>query len=801
MASQQNSDAFMKHGNSLVFIGKTWQRICLLLALLLLPVATAYAEPLILTDELASQQESIQLLDYAEIMEDSDGRLSLSAVLSAEGVFQPGTAVDGKLDLNLTPSVYWLRMDIRNQSSKEDWYFTLSGSLSRNVQVYLSVEGGRQPYVQQSLLSHSRSSAYQLSLSANTVHRLYIRVYDRHAPLVIEPRLRSSEQMLTEVMIMYPLYSFVIGGLLTLAVYNLLYFFYLRDKSFLALSIFILGFVLELGNHSGVWYYFSFFRQYLSGVGVSFAFIGIAASISLASNWLEVPEYLPRLSMFFRAAFWTSFLMIPVHLWLGYGTVFAGVLALMLIVLFITATVIRYSQGFYFSFLLRVGILLVLISFIPSLLRGAGLIGDVPVLTDGMYFVLLVALVMLSLTQAEQVRMKSEQAERAATANKAKDEFLTTMSHELRTPMNAVVNAGRLLQQTALTDSQKEYVARLNTSSQHMLSLINDILDLARLDRSLLRMENIPFQLAAILKQVEQLLMEQARSKQLRLALDNHCHLLTKQITGDPTRLKQVLLNLLNNAIKFTPQGEVTLTITPQDVTDKDASLLFEVRDTGIGLSEKQQQKLFQPFSQPDSSTARKYGGSGLGLAISQNLVRCMGGELKVSSKPARGSRFFFTLTFPLQDVAVEEKTVESVPEPSTSLEGIHVLLVDDQEMNRFFGSKLIASLGVKVAVADSGEKTLQLLEKYAFDLVFMDVSMPGMDGYETTQRIRSDSRFVSLPVIALTAHAIVGERERCLAAGMDDYLTKPFEIEQLQIVILRHHCKATSGYNQDKNV
>lgn len=779
------------------------------LVLLILPgsgFGMSSTNTLVLTDELANYPESLYLLNYAEMLEDTDGQLVLDDVLERDKAFQPVNSLNsanqatntdnGKMDLKLTRSAFWFRVDINNQSGQEDWYFTMSGSLSRKVQLYSNAPGRPDKFVLQPLLPHSRTTQYHLSLPTDSRHRLYFRVADRHAPLLIDSQLRSARQMLAEVMLMYPLYSFVIGGLLTLAIYNLLYFLSLRDRSFLALSVFILGFVLELGNHSGVWHYFSGFRHYLGNIGSAFGLMALAAGLSLVINWLELRRYLPSFDQFFRIAFWFCWLLIPIQGWLGYGTMFAGGMSLLMLAAFVVTAVLRYWQGFRFPFMLRTGILLVLISIIPTLLRAVGWVDDVPLLTDGMYFILLLALVMLSLTQAEQVRMKSEYAERIAATNKAKDEFLTTMSHELRTPMTAVVSAGQLLRKTPLNTIQKEYVSRLNSSSRHMLALINDILDLARLDSQLLEVESIPFQLEKVLQQVNHLLGEQARDKGLGFSLDNRFHPLKKQLQGDPTRLRQVLLNLLGNAIKFTRQGEVSLSVIPRDVTADSASLLFEIRDTGIGIAPEQQQKLFKPFSQVDSSTVREYGGSGLGLVISQKLVRRMGGELEVVSQPGQGSCFFFTLTLLLQESVVDDSLTDPLAATVVSLDNFRVLLVDDEEMNRFFGGKLISSLGVDVEVADSGEATLRLLEKETFDLVFMDVSMPGMDGYETTRRIRAQPRFTNLPVIALTAHAISGERERCLNAGMDDYLTKPFEVEQLQMIILQRS-EQLSRYSQ----
>ena len=756
-------------------------RQLIFLLAIMLPIASFAAAPEIILDhKTAESNEPLHILDYAELMEDPAGHLNLAEVLSE--AFEDSPVVDGKLDLFVTQSAYWFRTAIHNQSDKEDWYFTVSGSLSRNVDIYLKAAGSEE-FTRLKILPYSRTLQYLLTIEPNQNYDLYFRIQDKQAPLTIEPRLRTSKQMLLEVMLTYTLFSFVIGGLLTLALYNLLYFIYLRDHSFLALSIFIFGFVMELGNHSGLWFYFSFLRQALAGMGSAFGLIAIAAAISIATTWLSTREYLPRIHQLLRVIFWASLGVIPFQWWMGYGTIAAGMVGLSVIIPFSVAAVLRHRQGFRSPLLLRASVALVLLAFIPSLLRGAGLIGDVHLLTDGMYFILLIALIMLSLTQAEQVRMKSEDAERMGATNKAKDQFLTTMSHELRTPMNAVVSAGRLLEKTDLHGDQSEYVNHLNTSSDHMLDLINDILDLARLDSRLLYTETIPLKLEQVLQKIKQLLGEQARSKSLQLSLDNRFHSINRQLLGDPIRLQQVLLNLLSNAIKFTPEGEVSLTVTPQAISSDKARLLFEVRDTGIGMSDEQQKKLFQPFSQMDNSTARKYGGSGLGLSISQKLVKLMGGEMQVESQPSLGSRFSFSLDFALQEPAAE--LPQAFPDYSSLPEGLSILLVDDDEMNRFFGEKLLACLGAEVELAESGEEAIQLIKAKPFDVVFMDVSMPDMDGYETTRRIRQDGAYNDLLIIALTAHAIMGERQRCLASGMNDYLSKPFDLEDIRRILI----------------
>lgn len=743
------------------------------------------------------QTQGLAVLHQARIFTTSDHQQSLEQLLALKPTFTPVKVINDTLDLRLTQSSYWLQLDLDNQSTQTQWFIETSGSLSRNITLYvgeLQTNNTTSPsdYQKQTILPHARFIKYALHLAPQKQYRLYFHIRDRQAPLIIDTRLYASQPFLEKIMLFYPLYSTVVGGLLTLALYNLLYFFYLRDSSFLALSILIIGFVIELGSHSGFWYYFPFTRYYFSFIGNSAAFITIAAAVYIGCNWLSLQKYLPKAAYLARTIIGICLILIPIHLYWGYGTSFAGLLALSLMIIFLVIIVIRYRQGFRFNISQQVAVALVCLAFIPTLLRGAGLIDNVPLLTDSMYFILLLALILLSLTQAEQVRIKTENAERIAATTQAKDEFLTTMSHELRTPMNAVVNAGRLLQRTPLNNTQNNYVARLNISSQHMLALINDILDLARLDSHLLQLESIPFCLKDdVLIPVEQLLQEHAHKKQLRLIIDNQSQLSTQQLLGDPTRLRQILINLLNNAIKFTEEGEIRLSIHKQIPTDNRYNeqhyhLQFVISDTGIGISPEQQEKLFKPFSQADSSISRQYGGSGLGLAICQKLVQNMGGSLTLESAVNQGSRFFFTIAFTQQQTsaALSTNTNDPIEKTSASLDNCRILLVDDDEMNRFFGRELIASLGVNIDVADSGEQALAKLRSQTFDLVFMDVSMPTMDGYETTRRIRHDLQQTHLPVIALTAHAIAGERERCLQAGMNDYLTKPFEIVQLEQAI-----------------
>ncbi len=742
-------------------------------------------------------ESGIPLFKSSEVLEDPSGKLSFEQILNGNHTFL--SVADGSLSLTdfrrgLTRSAFWLKLNLVNHTSETQWFVKEWGGVNKKIDVYLR-SGEEQAFSTLSALDNYRGIVFKFPSVPRVHHTLYLRVQDLQTPLDLTAQLLTTNDMLLNVNQNYPTYV-VFGGLLILALYNLFYFLHLRDVGFLALAVFIAAFTLELGNYMGIWGYFSFTRHYLHYVGTGFGFIAIASLIAVVSHLLELKQSEPRWHLFFRVAFWICLAFALLAPFLNYGTAILAAISLILTPAGITVFITLYLKGYQFLKSAVLAILVFLGSFIPSLLMGVGVIDVYGPLVNFSALGLLISLVLLSLTQAEKVSNKSDEAERIMATNQAKDEFLTTMSHELRTPMHAVVGAGRLLGMMKLGSEPQELISRLNHSSTHMLSLVNDILDLARTESHLALLEKQPFKLSEVLESLDKLLYEAADTKGLSLTLKNHFMPLRQELLGDATRLKQVLLNLLNNAIKFTEQGHVRLIVTPQQGEANTARLLFEVSDTGIGIAKDKQKDLFQAFTQADASITRRYGGSGLGLAISDKLVQCMGGELAVESQPDKGSCFFFTIDLPLQAITDEVEASSTKPSLSNAeqLSGMRVMLVDDDEMNRFFGEKLLQACGVSVVVADSGEQSLEYLQQHTFDLVLLDVSMPGMNGYQTTQAIRSQNELSNLTVVALTAHAIAGERERCLAAGMDDFLTKPFELSDLQKMLHKYVDRAASS-------
>lgn len=402
-------------------------------------------------------------------------------------------------------------------------------------------------------------------------------------------------------------------------------------------------------------------------------------------------------------------------------------------------------------------------------------------------------LILEDFTQKMQLEKALREAkEKAEKANQAKDDFLAIISHELRTPMNGILGMAKLVLGTKLHPDQRECLELVQVSGEKLLVLLNDLLDFSKVREGKLELENISFSLRDVMSEFHRILRMKAKKKGLQCVI-HIAHDVPDGLYGDPRRLQQIVMNLADNAVKFTKIGLVSIAVNVKQVLDNQVSLLFVVRDTGIGIPPEKINIIFHKFTQVDSSTTRKYGGTGLGLSIVKHLVEIMGGKVWVESSLDKGSSFYFTVAFKVSEIPSVNQALEQLKQPVSSKDRIgigklNVLLVEDEFINQKVAVKMLSNQGHNVTLASNGRQAIELFKKEQFDIIFMDIQMPEMDGVQTTAAIRDleeqwgDER--RIPIVAMTAYAMKGDRERLMSCGMDEYVSKPLDSEVLNNVV-----------------
>lgn len=763
--------------------------------------------------EFDEQARNVPLGQHMDVFEDVRGDASIEDITSPalEGSFRRNEKP--VLNAGYSRSVFWLRIDLeyrpRTQGGQQIWLLELAYPPLDHLDLYLpDSQGGYQlaqrtgdalPFDSRQIKQNNY--LFSLGLQPNQPQRVYLRLQSEgsiQAPLTLWSPRAFVEAQPERIYVLGIIY----GVLLVMLIYNLFIFLSVRDTSYLYYILYIASFGLyQISvNGAGIQYFWPD-NPWWANAATPFL-IGSAAlfGCQFARSFLHTAEHSPWMDRSLLGLMALGALAMILALTASYGLALrlATSLALIFTVVIFAAGVLAWLRGMrvarYFiiawsAFLLGGAInTLMVLGYLPN--------GFFTMYASQIGSALEVGL--LSLALADRINaMKEERArilldagrklealnQELANSNRLKDEFLATVTHELRTPMNGVIGSLELMQTLPLDDEMEQYQRTASGSARDMMRLVNDILAMTELQAGKLYPRREPFSLRGLMDSLRVQYAARAAEKGLTFDLDLD-HKLPDTLEGDAGKLAQALGYLLDNAIKFTNQGRVGLKVSGQEPVDGRLALRIEVTDTGIGFATPADGLLYRRFFQLDGSMTREYGGLGIGLALSQQLVELLGGKLSHQSQPGRGSTFSLDLALvlptQLPSVPVRRSGGQALRRP----EECKVLVVEDNAINQLVTRGMLLKLGYRVCTADNGAEALEQIRREPIDAVLLDCQMPVMDGFATCRALRAMPGCVDLPVLAITAHSHSGDRERCLAAGMSDYMAKPVKFEELRSLL-----------------
>lgn len=757
--------------------------LCLLGILLLnISVTKAYAGSKLV---LSSQNSSLSAASFVEYLEDPSLNLKIDQVTQSPYAKAFKVNNHRQLSFGRSQSAWWVKFQVQNQTDLA-WYLLLDSSLGADLDLYIFPVGQRleqfktPTYLYAKPVENYMRHAWSLSLPQDQTMEVYLRVTNGDAILALPIKFMTADSFVNYSVDNYRVISFIYAGMIILAFYQLFMFFVLREANYLLLSLYIFAMMITIHRTNPVFPWLDFFSNTNSYFYSAPFFITLAANAEFTRRILDVEYYSLTMSNIYKLLVFVAVVGIFITGAISGGLLIPIVLAAVLLSFVLLSSSYIASKGnriaLYFSWIYWIPVLMHVPSFLIQVFKISEWSAPIDAFTS---LGTLIFILLLSVLQAERVRILREQMKQVEASSKAKEEFFAIMSHELRTPINSIAGLTTLLKLSPVTVKQRIYLEKLDLATEHIMHLVNNVLDYAKLTSYTFQLKPEPCKLSLAVHSALPIIQQQVEQKGLRFSFEAQGNLDTSLLM-DRTCLTQVLLNLLNNAVKYTQEGSIKLSIQVKAPENNQQTILISVFDTGEGISAERLDALFEPFTQFSNQITHK--GAGLGLAISKRLVAAMGSELKVKSTLGLGSEFSFEVTFPV--VLVTEQN--SLPTSKPLTRGLRLLVADNSELKHPEASEMLRKLGADVQVAPNGQGAILCLREQDVDMVLVDMTLPELGGLELGRWVRHSGRNPKLPIVAMTSNNVTDIELACRELGINAYLRKPLDYESLSVTLNR---------------